>query len=109
MEKKSFNKPDASNSPSPKLKSDMIKLAGKELYRMTAQPGWKWTVDLGPIVGTDTCQMDHLLYVISGRMMIKLDSGTELELGPGDIVHIPPGHDGWGLGDEPTVWIEIPH
>lgn len=88
----------------------MIKVGGKQLFRMTAQPGWKWTLDLGPIVGTETCQMDHLLYVISGRMMVKLDSsGEELELGPGDTAHIPPGHDGWGLGDEPTVWIEIPH
>jgi len=29
-----------------------------------------------------------------------------LELGPGDLYDIRPGHDGWTLGDEPTVMIE---
>jgi hypothetical protein len=38
-----------------------------------------------------------------------MDDGQELDFAAGDIAHIPPGHDGWGVGDEPTVWLEIPH
>lgn len=29
-----------------------------------------------------------------------MDDGTEGECGPGDAVHIPPGHDAWTVGDE---------
>lgn len=31
--------------------------------------------------------------------------GTELEVGPGDIFEMPPGHDAWVVGDEP--WISV--
>jgi hypothetical protein len=36
-----------------------------------------------------------------------MDDGDQLELGPGDFVSIPPGHDGWVVGDEPYVCIEF--
>jgi class 3 adenylate cyclase len=33
--------------------------------------------------------------------------GTELELGPGDVFEIPPGHDAWVIGDEPWVSVDF--
>jgi hypothetical protein len=36
-----------------------------------------------------------------------MDDGTEMEFGPGDVYEIPPGHDGWVIGDEPAVGFEI--
>ena len=53
-----------------------------------------------PIVETDSCEMDHLSYVISGRMRVFMDDGTEGEIGRGDVVSIPPGHDPEVIGDE---------
>ncbi len=109
MEKKSFSNPDESMNPAEKIKSDKVTVDGKDFYRVTAAPGWKWFVDLKPVMKTESCPMDHLLYMISGKMAVKMDDGEELEFGPGDLAHIPAGHDGWDIANEPTVWLEIPH
>ena len=60
-----------------------------------------------PIAGTDSCQAPHLGYVVSGRQKVRMDDGTEMEFGPGDVVCIPPGHDGWTVGDEPCVVLDF--
>lgn len=109
MQKKNFDTADETMRPTEKITSDKVELAGKTFYRVSAQPGWRWTIDMKPVVKTDTCQVDHVLYMLSGKMGVKMDDGEELEYGPGDLAHIPPGHDGWGIGSEPTVWLEIPH
>ena len=107
MTKKRFDTPDNMMGPAGKVSAEMVELGGRTLSRVTGQPGWKWSIDLKPILKTDSCQMEHLLYMVSGRMKVQMDDGQELEFGPGDLAHIPPGHDGWGLGDEPTVWLEL--
>ena len=73
----------------------------------TFEPGWRWSNDVKPIAGTDSCQTRHLGYVISGRMRILCDDGTECEIGPGDAFDLAPGHDAFTLGDEPCVMIDI--
>jgi hypothetical protein len=35
--------------------------------------------------------------------MVKMDDGTELVMKPGDLFHVPSGHDSWVVGDEPYV------
>ena len=54
-----------------------------------------------PVVGGESSQTSHLGYVISGRIHIAADDGEEIDLGPGDVYRIEPGHDAWVLGDEP--------
>ena len=63
--------------------------------RATFQPGWKWSERVKPIVGTDSCEVSHLVYTMSGRMAIRMDDGKKIEVGPGDVVSIPAGHDAW--------------
>jgi class 3 adenylate cyclase len=65
-------------------------------------PGWRWSADVRPIVQTSTCQLRHLGVAIGGRLHVRIDDGTELEIGPGDAYEIPPGHDAWVVGD--GVW-----
>lgn len=60
-----------------------------------------------PIVNTESCQAPHTQYVISGRMIVKMDDGSEEEFGPGDIGYIPPGHNAWVVGDEPFVGVDF--
>jgi class 3 adenylate cyclase len=36
-----------------------------------------------------------------------MPDGTELEVGPGDVFEIPPGHDAWVVGDEPWVSVDF--
>ena len=75
--------------------------------RLNAQPGWPWSECIKPIVGGESCQAAHLGYVVSGRIHIASDDGSELDLGPGDVYRLEPGHDAWVLGDEPFVALEF--
>ena len=61
------------------------------------------------IVGGESCQKHHLIYVLSGKLRARMDDGQEVEPGPEEVAVIPPGHDGWNSGDGPVVWLEIPH
>ncbi len=36
-----------------------------------------------------------------------MDDGTEMELIPGDVSVIQPGHNAWVVGDEPNVLLEL--
>ena len=67
----------------------------------TFEPGWRWSEHVKPLSGTDSCQVEHIGYVLKGRMKVVMDGGEELEVGPGDVFHMPPGHDAWIVGDEP--------
>ena len=73
----------------------------------TFEPGWKWSEHVGPIAGTDSCQVHHLGYVVSGRMKVVMDDGSEGEVGPGDVCDIPPGHDAWTVGEEACVMVDF--
>ena len=77
------------------------------ITRERMDPGWRWSIDLRPIVKTDTCRALHQIYVVSGRMRVLTDDGAEIETGPGDAVVIPPGHDAWVVGDAPCEIIDF--
>ena len=81
--------------------------AGGAAYLMgTFEPGWRFSADVAPLVGTKTCLTRHLGYVLAGQMHVKMDDGTEFDLGQGDIFDIPVGHDAWVVGDEPCVMVD---
>jgi class 3 adenylate cyclase len=75
--------------------------------RITWQPGWRWSVDVKPIVGTDWCQSHHVAYAISGHGHIEMSDGIGMDIGPGEVYEIPPGHDAWVVGDEPFVSVDF--
>jgi quercetin dioxygenase-like cupin family protein len=60
-----------------------------------------------PLVKTGSCQAPHTQYLISGRIKVVMDDGTEEEFGPSDAVVIPPGHNVWVVGNEPVVGIDF--
>ena len=75
--------------------------------RAVLEPGWKWSEDIKPIVGTDSCQFQHYGVLLSGQMKVVADDGSEMEIGPGDAYIVPPGHDAWVVGDEPATGLEF--
>ncbi|MDQ0382129.1 cupin domain-containing protein [Amycolatopsis thermophila] len=85
---------------------ELVNVAGGAIGRATFQPGWQWSKHVKPIAGTDSCQASHLGYVLSGRMTIRMDDGDQADFGPGDVMMVPPGHDGWVVGDEPCVVVD---
>ena len=70
------------------------------------EPGWRWSNDLKPIAGTDSCMAPHFQYHVQGRLRIRMDDGTEFEAGPGDITSLPEGHDAWVVGEENVVVVD---
>ena len=85
---------------------DVVTLGEFTLGRGTFEPGWKWSEDVKPIAGTDSCQVHHTGYCLSGHMTIRLDDGTESTISPGDVVDIEPGHDAWVDGDEACIFLD---
>src|SRR6476620_1437253 len=104
--KKNFDSPDQVQTV-PNANIDIVKLGELTMVRSTFNPGWRWTESVKPIAHTDSCQVHHIGYQVAGRLGIKLDDGTELEYGPGDVYDIPPGHDGWVIGNEPVVMVDV--
>jgi hypothetical protein len=88
-------------------KIDVVTIGGITLGRMTFQPGWKWSKHVKHIAKTNSCQARHVGFFISGRLDTILDDWTEAEFGPGDAYEIPPGHDGWVVGDNPVIAFEL--
>ena len=84
----------------------VVQVGDTTVGRGTFEPGWRWSNDVRPIAGTDSCQAHHTLAIVSGRMAIDPNDGSEYEIGPGDVAVIPPGHDAWVVGDEPCVAID---
>jgi len=39
--------------------------------------------------------------VLSGRLHVRMNDGSALDLAPGEVFEIPPGHDAWVVGDDP--------
>ena len=86
---------------------DVVTVGGVTLGLTTFKPGWRWSESLKPIAGTESCEVAHVGYMLSGRLATRMDDGTEMEFRPGDAVWIPPGHDGWTVGDEPAVLLQM--
>lgn len=80
-----------------------VTLSGVTIGRARYEPGWKWSEHVGPIAGTKSCEVEHVGMVLSGRAVIRMDDGTEVVVGPGDVFAVPPGHDSWVVGDESYV------
>ena len=90
-----------------KGKVELVNVAGAMIGRATFEPGWKWSSCVKPIAGTDSCQAPHFSYQLSGKLVTKMDDGTEKTTKAGDVVNTPPGHDAWVQGNEPVVIIDF--
>jgi hypothetical protein len=102
---KSFAAPDQTIE-FPLLRAEIVELGDFTIGYVVHQPGWSWSEHVRPSVGGEWCQARHVGVLLSGRTGIRLKDGTTYEFGPRDVVDIPPGHDGWVIGDEPAVMIE---
>lgn len=79
-EVKNFDSPDETRQFEGKGQSKVVELAGHPVGYGTFEPGWKWSENVKPIAGTDSCQVAHFGYVLSGSMRIYMDDGQEIEV-----------------------------
>ncbi len=99
---KRFESPDETREFE-KGRFDVVKMGDMVIGRASYEPGWKWSVHVGPQIGAESCEVDHVGLVVSGRVGVRMDDGREIELEAGDLYAIGPGHDSWVVGDEPYV------
>lgn len=90
-----------------KGKFELVRIGGMTLGRATYEPGWKWSEHVGPSVGATACDVEHVGVVVSGRACVRMGDGEEVEMRPGDMFFIPPGHDSWVAGDEAYVSLHL--
>jgi mannose-6-phosphate isomerase-like protein (cupin superfamily) len=103
---KRFDTPDETRRFE-KGRLDLVTIAGQQIGRATYDPGWKWSLHVGPTVGQERCQVEHLGIVISGRAAVLMDDGREVVMKAGDIFEVGAGHDSWVVGDEPYVSLHL--
>ncbi len=99
LETKSFDSPDETRTPE-KTTVELVKLEDTTVGRFTFEPGWRWSECVKPVAKTDRCEVNHVGYVLQGRLHVRHDDGSEIEIGQGDVYHISPKHDAWVVGDE---------
>jgi hypothetical protein len=106
VQSRNFDSPDETRTPE-KTQVDVVRMGGVTVGRFAFEPGWRWSECVKPVAGTDSCQARHVGVVHTGRLGITHEDGTELEIGPGEVYVIEPGHDAWVIGDERFVGFEF--
>ena len=102
---KSFDEPDEVRE-FPNAKVLIVNLDEVSFGNFMMEPGWRWSNDIRPIAGTESCQHRHVGYVVSGTLRVQMDDGTTMDIRPQAAFEIPPGHDAWVVGDEPWHAVE---
>jgi hypothetical protein len=86
---------------------EVVTVGTTTLTRSIMQPGWRWSECVKPLAGTESCQVQHNGYSISGQLRVRQDDGTEIDINPGDAYSVAPGHDALVVGDEPWVGVDF--
>jgi len=83
---------------------EIVHIGGLTIGRATYEPGWKWSVDVGPRIGEKLCAVEHVGLVLQGRAVVAFLDGRVVELAAGELFNVPPvPHDSWVVGDERYV------
>lgn len=86
-----------------KGKFEVLHVGGMTIGRATYEPGWKWSEHVGRSTGAALCDVEHVGMVVEGHAVAAMADGSVIDLTPGTVFYIPPGHDSWVVGDEPYV------
>jgi len=92
----------------PRGRFELVDIGGVTIARATHEPGYKWSVDSAPVVGTARCHLEHVGLVLQGQATTSFEDGRAWDLTTGTLFHIPPEpHDLWVVGDQPYVTVHF--
>jgi hypothetical protein len=93
-----------------KGKFEIIHVGGMAIGRATYLPGWKWSRHVGPALGKERCDVEHVGLVVSGCAAAAIEGREVIEMKAGDAFYVPPGppgHDSWVVGNETYVSLHL--
>ena len=89
------------------VRLEVVRTGNARVKRMIYPRGFRWSVDMKPIVKTERCMHAHVGFLVRGEIHIEYADGCVVEYKAPQVLQIDPGHDGWVVGDEPAVVIEF--
>jgi hypothetical protein len=89
------------------VRLEVVRAGAARVKRMIYPRGFRWSVDMKPIVKTDRCMHAHVGFLVRGEIHIEYADGCVVEYKAPEVIAIDPGHDGWVVGNEPAVVIEF--
>jgi TusA-related sulfurtransferase len=104
--KANIDSPDETRA-TPKAKLQLVTVGGFTMGLRTLEPGWRWSESMKPFTKTETCEMRHIGYMLTGRLGFAMNDGTKLEVGPGEAFDVRAGHDSWTIGLAPAVLLDL--
>jgi len=98
---------DAQHSDVGGVSIDVGRAGAARVKRVVYPAGFRWSTHMKSIVGSERCMHAHVGFLARGRVHVEYADGRVAEFVAPQVVEIFPGHDGWVVGDEPAVLIEI--
>jgi quercetin dioxygenase-like cupin family protein len=95
-----FSAPTRTTNMEEKGRADIVAFGNSELTQLRLEPGWSWSEHQQPIVGTDSCELEHVGVCTSGQLHFLMEDGEEVDVRAGEVFHVKPGHDAWVMGRE---------
>lgn len=89
------------------VRLEVVRAGAARVKRMIYPAGFRWSVDMKPVVKTDLCKHAHVGFLVRGEIHIEYADGCVVEFKAPQVVAIDPGHDGWVVGRGPAVMIEF--
>ena len=86
---------------------DEVEAGIGRVKRVIYPPGWRWAEDMIEVTGTERCEHAHVGFIAQGSMVVRFADGCEVTYTAPVAVVVEPGHDGWVVGDEAVVLIQV--
>jgi hypothetical protein len=91
------------------LTVDELATGEARIKRVIYPPGWRWSTHMQPVTGTSSCQHAHIGFLAQGAMEVAYADGCTSRYQAPAFVVVEPGHDGWVVGDENVVFVQVDH
>ena len=86
---------------------DAVRTGDARIKRIVYPRGFRWSTHMKPVTHTDRCMHAHVGFLVRGQIHVEYPDGCVHEFAAPAAVAIEPGHDGWVVGDDAAILIEI--